>query len=116
MLVKKALLLDPVDNVATLIADAEAGDEITLCNTKDEVTGHIKAEEPIPFAHKIALSAIKEGEPVIKSGVRIGMATAKIGAGEYVHAHNLISIEGMRGVAEKSGNGAKSDTGIGGVK
>ena len=104
---KKAIFLDMKDNVATLIADAETGDVITLCDKKDEVCGTAVAKEPIPFAHKIALKEIVKDKPVVKGGVTIGLASADIAPGDYVHAHNLLSIEGLRGVAPKENGGVK---------
>ena len=74
-----ALVVAPDDNVATLMDDARditraAGLDIAPC---------------IPFGHKIALTAITAGTPVIKFGVVIGRATQGIAAGEHVHVHNL---------------------------
>ena len=45
-------------------------------------------EGVIPAGHKVALRAIAEGEPVIKYGFPIGIATAPIAEGEHVHVHN----------------------------
>lgn len=39
--------------------------------------------------HKYARRAIRKGQPVIKYGFPIGIATADIAAGERVHCHNL---------------------------
>ena len=54
---------------------------------------------------KIALKALKpihKGELIIKYGEEIGMASADIVKGEYVHVHNLESMRG-RGDWEKGG-------------
>lgn len=39
--------------------------------------------------HKYARRAIRKGQPVIKYGFSIGIATADIAPGERVHCHNL---------------------------
>lgn len=43
----------------------------------------------IPAGHKAALRPIAAGEPVIKYGFPIGIATADIAPGEHVHVHNV---------------------------
>ncbi|WP_206684071.1 UxaA family hydrolase [Pontibacter beigongshangensis] len=43
----------------------------------------------IPFTHKVALTAIGRGEPIIKYGSPIGSALVDIQAGEHVHVHNI---------------------------
>lgn len=42
--------------------------------------------------HKLALRKIAKGEPVIKSGYPIGVATENIEAGMLIHLHNLKSL------------------------
>lgn len=58
-------------------------------NEKDNVEVALREAEGIPAGHKRALTEIKKGEPVIKYGNPIGLATADIAAGEWVHTHNL---------------------------
>jgi galactarate dehydratase len=41
--------------------------------------------EAIPEAHKVALSAIAQGEPIVRYGVVIGFAEAPIEPGDWVH-------------------------------
>lgn len=55
----------------------------------DNVAVLLKAEGSIPAGHKVALRAIKKGEPVIKYGDPIGRAVCDIAVGEHVHSHNL---------------------------
>ena len=45
--------------------------------------------EDIPQGHKFVIKAIKNGDPVIKYGFRIGFAQADIPVGAWVHTHNL---------------------------
>jgi altronate hydrolase len=68
------------DNVATAIVKLVPN---------DEVTGGTVVTQSIPAGHKVALSAIEAGAPVIKLGQAIGLATQPIAAGEHVHTHNL---------------------------
>jgi len=95
---KRGILLDPNDGVATLLAAVEPGDRVTLRDAGDRTVGELSAAEAIPFAHKIAVCPIARGETIRKRGMVIGVASADIAAGAYVHVHNLQSIEGMRGV------------------
>jgi len=44
-----------------------------------------------PLGHKFAAVEIKNGDDIIKYGVRVGVATADIKVGEYVHVHNMRS-------------------------
>lgn len=43
----------------------------------------------IPVGHKVAVRALKRGEPVHKYGHVIGYATQDIEVGDHVHSHNL---------------------------
>lgn len=45
--------------------------------------------EDIPQGHKFVIKEIKNGDPVIKYGFRIGFAQADIPVGAWVHTHNL---------------------------
>jgi altronate hydrolase len=43
----------------------------------------------IPAGHKFALADLEQGTPVIKYGFRIGITTAPVKKGEWIHTHNL---------------------------
>lgn len=78
----------PADNVATLLADAEAG-AVTI---RGEAEAHeLSLAEPIKMGHKVAVRAIAEEQPIVKYGVAIGKATRPIAPGEWVHLHNCRS-------------------------
>ena len=64
---KDFLTLHPLDNVAVALTD----------------------QGEIPAGHKKALRDIPKGQPVIKYGQPIGVASRDIRAGEWVHSHNL---------------------------
>ena len=76
---RRFVVLNFADNVATLLDD----DLDTDC-LEDKTL--IKLG--IPFGHKVSLSFIAEGEPIVKYGVEIGTATKSIEQGEHVHVHN----------------------------
>jgi altronate dehydratase small subunit len=85
----KAIVLNPKDNVATAIADLEAGTVISL-----EINGRpvaITLASNVPTGHKFALQDLKKGEAVIKYGEPIGQTTGDVLRGENIHVHNLMS-------------------------
>lgn len=88
------IVLHPEDNVATVIKKTSGGDVLTIANAQMEEIGEITATDDIPFAHKISLADLRAGEKIIKYGEVIGKASADITRGNYVHIHNVISIEG----------------------
>ena len=88
----KAIVMKPIDNVATVVEAQKRGSEITI-----DLSGRmqtIRVLEDIPFAHKFAIRDIGRGEAIVKYGEVIGIATADIQQGQYVHVHNLESCRG----------------------
>jgi len=85
---RNALVIDPADNVATLLGDAPPQADICW----DE-GARLVAREQIPEGHKVALRDIAKGEIVRKYGHPIGTADRDIAAGEHVHTHNLARDE-----------------------
>ncbi len=79
----KAIRIHPEDNVAVALENLRPGESL-----EPEFPGVIVAEE-IARGHKIALRAIKAGDPVVKYGNPIGCATAEIPDGAWVHVHNV---------------------------
>tara|TARA_B100001057_G_scaffold414680_1_gene431839 strand:- start:5310 stop:5570 length:261 start_codon:yes stop_codon:yes gene_type:complete len=76
---RRFLLLNVTDNVATLLDD----------NLKmDCLENNTIIQSGIPFGHKVSLSFIAKGSPIVKYGVEIGTATKSIEQGEHVHVHN----------------------------
>src|SRR5688572_33116259 len=67
------------DNVAIALRPLEAGESVAGVTTASEIAK----------GHKIAVRPIAAGEPVIKFGFPIGIATRAIAAGEHVHTQNL---------------------------
>jgi len=89
---RRALILDPKDNVATALENIEEGNEVEARLGKN--TQALKAVEKIPFGFKVALINIPKGGIVMKYGEAIGKASRPIEKGQLVHVHN---IEGTRG-------------------
>jgi altronate dehydratase len=85
---RAALVISERDNVATALQPLDDGRVLDLG------AAAITVLEGIPVGHKIALRAIAAGEPVIKYGSPIGLATADIAPGAHVHTHNLSSSRG----------------------
>ncbi len=80
----RAIRIDARDNVAVVVADAQAGETLRL-DDDNEVT----ATQPVPRGNKVALTPIAAGKPVIRYGEEIGVASADIAAGDHVHTHNM---------------------------
>jgi altronate dehydratase small subunit len=81
------IVVDERDNVATALRELEAGESIRVGTTGQAAS--ITVLRAIPFGHKIALIDIEAGQPVLKYGEVIGLATARIRAGEHTHVHNV---------------------------
>ena len=84
-----ALCLTKNDNVATVLRAVMAGE--TVCVRTGGSITTIAVQSDIPICHKIALKTITPGQPVIKYGEAIGIATAAIERGRHVHVHNMRS-------------------------
>lgn len=85
-----ALLMDPKDNVVTCVAEVKAGDLVVYKNG-DQLCS-LKAEESIPFCHKIALTDLKKGDEVMKYGELIGKTTRDVAKGQWVSHENIYSV------------------------
>ena len=83
-----AIVISADDNVATALEPLDAGQTIRARGAE------VLVVEPIPRGHKVALSAIRAGEVVVKYGSAIGTASADIAAGAHVHTHNVASARG----------------------
>lgn len=88
----KAVQIDSRDNVAVALSDIKAGDKVVVV-TETEVI-EIIAKSDITFGHKIALLEFKPKKPIIKYGEEIGKSRDTIGAGEWVHLHNVYCERG----------------------
>lgn len=87
---KKALMLRPVDTVATVVEDVKEGDRVFY--VKDGETLAVTALQDIPAYHKIALKDMKTGEHVIKYGQIIGGMTEDAKEGSWISHLNIMSL------------------------
>ena len=86
---KRAIALTERDNVATMLEEVKRGEDVEIMIGERKII--IKAEDSIPFGHKIALKDFRRGEKVIKYGEVIGHASKDIDIGKHVHIHNVKS-------------------------
>ncbi|MBA69121.1 MAG: galactonate dehydratase [Rhizobiales bacterium] len=94
----KTIRLHADDNVVIALADLAAG------LTVDGVP--VPLPQTVSRGHKIATSAIAEGENVVRYGQIIGQAKSAISPGEHVHVHNLGMSEHSRDYGFASQNTA----------
>jgi LDH2 family malate/lactate/ureidoglycolate dehydrogenase len=87
----RAVLLAANDDVAAVLDVVAAGATVAVVGASGETVHEIRARQPIPFGHKLAIRDIAEGRPVNRYGFPIGIATAAIVPGEHVHSHNMRS-------------------------
>lgn len=73
----------PSDTVAVALRDLSVGESLSVADITVDVL------DTIPNGHKIALQPMAQGENVLKYGNSIGVATADIPKGGYVHDHNI---------------------------
>ena len=71
----RTIRLSSEDNVVVAVDQIAPGD----------VAAGVTARERVPRGHKMAVGAIREGEPVRKYGQTIGFASKAISPGEWVH-------------------------------
>ena len=76
--------LHPRDNCVVTIKPCPAGARLRLGPDAE-----VAVPEAVPPGHKIASATIEPGEPVVKYGWPIGVATQAIRPGEWIHSHNL---------------------------
>ena len=79
---KQIHLINEADNTGNALEPIAAGE--TCCIKQSGTVRTFKAVEDIPFAFKIAVEEIPQGEDVIKYGEVIGEASRDI------HIHNVI--------------------------
>jgi len=88
---KKAIMMNKDDNVATVLKSVKKGGMVAVISTDNKLVKNIEAGKEIATGHKIAVNSIGEGETVIKYGESIGTATGRIDRGTHVHIHNVRS-------------------------
>lgn len=84
-----ALIIKETDNVGVTTAVLNKGD-IARFKRGDAVV-EVTLLDNIPIYHKFCVSPIAKGQPIIKYGEQLGLASKDIAVGNYVHSHNLES-------------------------
>lgn len=102
-----AFRIDTRDNVATALTELAPG-PVQLAG--DGESAQVEATEPIPRGHKLAVKFIAKGADVVKYGVPIGIATADIAPGSWVHLHVMRSAYDERSAHLNLRTGAPEDT------
>lgn len=78
-----SLRLHERDEVVIATRDVEVGEWVGPDGSL------LRIATPVPRGHKLAVSAVADGDPVRKYGQVIGFATRPIAPGEHVHTQNL---------------------------
>ena len=97
---KKIVVLNDADNVATSLLALDAGAEVTLTLAGETLTFNVR--DAVPFGHKIAIRPMTAGEAVTKYGEVIGRASRDVALGEWVHTHNVESARARGDLADAS--------------
>ena len=84
-----ALMMDEMDNVVTMVEEVDAGGEVCYQRHGEQIA--VRAEEAVPYCHKLALKDFRKGEDVIKYGESLGKATEDIAKGHLINERNLKS-------------------------
>jgi altronate hydrolase len=84
-----AIKVNAEDNVAVASQIIPSGGAVIVDGQQQTA-----ATQEIPLGHKVALSAMTTGQPVIRYGEPIVEATEAIAIGNHVHVHNTRPIPG----------------------
>lgn len=90
-MVKKALLMDEKDTVATVIDNIMVNDSVEILYD-GKVVQQITSISDFDAYHKIALADYPPDIPMYKYGEIIGRTTQAIRLGEHVHVNNIDSV------------------------
>jgi altronate dehydratase small subunit len=87
----RAIVLNPSDNVATLLDPGSVGD---VCVLQGECAGEVTLRQDVPFGHKVCIAQTPGGAEILKYGQVIGTARTSLTVGEHAHVHNIDSTRG----------------------
>ena len=79
------------DHVGVATSDISAGETVIGVYMDDESTVEVAAHDDVPLGHKIAVGELAEADQVLEYGIPIGLTTAPVAVGDYVHTHNIKS-------------------------
>lgn len=88
---KKAILLNKADNVATALSQIQKGDVVDVIYN-NEIVKRLIALDDIEIYHKIAVEPIQVGNNIYKYGEIIGKAIKFIEIGQCVHIDNIKGV------------------------
>ena len=91
---KQAVVINPKDNVATVVDDLSANKIIHFLVGQSEQS--VQLLQDIPLGHKVAIQEIRIGEEILKYAESIGVATTLILPGQHVHVHNMETQRGRK--------------------
>lgn len=81
---------DKGDSVGVVVVEGvRKGQALTGWVMENNRTIKVKSLDAIPIGHKVALTAMNEGDTVLKYGHDIGRVVKPIKKGGHVHIHNL---------------------------
>ena len=84
---KEIIIMNPRDNVGICLRGFSAEEKLDF--QLDDKNLRVAFEDPVPMGHKVSLTDIQKGDPIIKYGEKIGRATIDITVGQHVHVHNV---------------------------
>ena len=85
-----ALMMDEIDNIVTCVTEVAKGEDVVYQKGSELLS--VRAEEDIPYCHKIALKDFDEGDEVLKYGELIGKTNGPIAKGHLVNHENIHSV------------------------
>ena len=81
---------DEGDSVGVVVVEGvKASQELTGWIMDQDREIKVRAKSDIPIGHKLAIRDLAPNDTVVKYGVDIGRAVARIGLGEHAHVHNI---------------------------
>jgi altronate dehydratase len=86
----RVVVSHPEDNVVTTLTALPPGECLEIFSD----AGPIVVIDEVPVGHKVASRDIERGQPIVKYGETIGIASQPIRAGSHVHRHNCASQRG----------------------
>ncbi len=81
----RLLLMSPEDNCLIARTPLAAGESLLIDGAA------VTLPEDIPLGYKVARTALRPGDKVVRYGALIGSVTAEVAPGAMLHTHNLAS-------------------------
>ena len=89
-----AVVLNPVDELATALRHLSAGDSARFRIGEDVIELEMKTD--VPICHKFAVCDVSAGDKVRKYGEVIAAASEPIAAGAHAHVHNIKTLRAVK--------------------